>query len=80
LYSAASIGHPARSSLIRPTTRRFEIAERVADGWFLDTKCLTFSLRSSKERVVLAAHLSAEGRVPPGAIFREKIEGRWYTM
>jgi hypothetical protein len=43
-------------------------------------KCLAFSLRSSKERVVLATHLSAEGRVPPGTIFREKIEGRWYRM
>jgi len=28
---------------------------------------------------VYTSHLFAERRVPPGAIFREKIEGRWYT-
>jgi len=38
-------------------------------------KCRIFSLVSSIARVVYAAHLSAEGWVPPGAIFREKIEG-----
>ncbi len=30
---------------------------------------------SSMEGVVCVAHLFAERRVPPGAIFREKIEG-----
>ena len=34
----------------------------------------------SAVRVVFSAHVSAEDRVPPGAIFREKIEGRWYRM
>ena len=31
---------------------------------------------SSTSRVVFADHLSAEGRVPPGAIITERIEGR----
>ena len=31
-------------------------------------------------RVVFAAILSAEGRVPPEAIFREKIEAAQYRM
>ena len=36
---------------------------------------LRFQFVSSTARVVYVAHLSAEDRVPPGAIFREKIEG-----
>jgi len=34
----------------------------------------------SKARVVFTAHLSAEDRISPGALFREKSEGRWYRM
>ena len=75
VYWMVSIGHPARSPLIRLTTRRFEIAERG------DIDCVSnylsmFQAKSSMEWVVYyAAHLFAERRVPPGAIFREKIEG-----
>ena len=42
---------------------------------FAITQCLAFRLSNSMERVVFTVPLSAEGRVPPGAIFREKIEG-----
>ena len=74
-----SIGHPARSPLIRLTTRRFEISERGG------IDCVSYIVRifqlvSSMGWEVYAFHFFAERRVPPGAIFREKIEGRWYRM
>ena len=79
VYWMVSIGHPARSPLIRLTTRRFEIAKCGA------IDCVSyvvpiFQLVSSMERVVFTTHLFAGRRVPPGTIFREKIEGRWYRM
>ena len=74
VYWMVSIGHPARSPLIRLTTRRFEIAERSAIGC-VSYEVPMFQTKSSREWVVFTNHLFAERRVPPGTIFREKIEG-----
>ena len=74
--------HPcsrARSPLIRLATRRFEIAKRSAIDCVLNYVPM-FQAKSSREWVVLVSHLFAERRVPPGAIFREKIESRRYRM
>jgi hypothetical protein len=74
--------HPcsrARSSLIRLPTRRFEIAKRSTNDC-VSHWVVTPQLVSSMEWVVFTSHLFAERGVPPGAIFREKIECRWYTM
>ena len=79
LYRAASIGHPARSPLIRLAVRRFEIAKCGATGC-VPCAVARFQHVRSMKWMVGVDHLFAERRVPPGAIFREKIEGRWYRM
>ena len=74
LFWAASIGPPARSPRIRLAARRCEIAKGLAIDRVLHV-VPAFSVVSSMEWVICSAHLFAERRVPPGAIFRDENRG-----
>jgi hypothetical protein len=76
LYWSASIGHPARSPLIRPATRRFKVRTGSYTPSRVSTVVHAVRVKSPTVRVVFTAHLSAEDGVPPGALFRKKSECR----